>query len=41
MDQRVLTFLPGSLTPDIIVSVIGMDIAVEVSEEIKVMFASQ
>jgi hypothetical protein len=29
-DQQVLTFLLGSLTPDILVSVIGMDTAAEV-----------
>jgi hypothetical protein len=32
-DQQVLTFLLGSLTPDILVSVIGMDTAAEVWEQ--------
>jgi hypothetical protein len=40
-DQQVLTFLLGSLTPDILVSVIGMDTAAGVWEAIKAMFASQ
>ncbi|KAK1697568.1 hypothetical protein QYE76_014265 [Lolium multiflorum] len=40
-DQQVLTFLLGSLTPDILVSVIGMDTAAEVWGAIKAMFASQ
>ncbi|KAK1631324.1 hypothetical protein QYE76_005639 [Lolium multiflorum] len=40
-DQQVLTFLLGSLTPDILVAVIGMDTAAEVWGAIKAMFASQ
>ncbi|XP_071681765.1 uncharacterized protein [Lolium perenne] len=40
-DQQVLTFLLGSLTPNILVSVIGMDTAAEVWGAIKAMFASQ
>jgi hypothetical protein len=40
-DQQVLTFLLGSLTPDILVAVIGMDTAADVYRAIKAMFASQ
>jgi hypothetical protein len=40
-DQQVLTFLLGSPSPDILVSVIGMDTAAGVWGTIKAMFASQ
>jgi hypothetical protein len=39
-DQQVLSFLLNSLTPDIYVSVIGMDTTAEVWVAIKTMFAT-
>ncbi|KAK1631663.1 hypothetical protein QYE76_005978 [Lolium multiflorum] len=40
-DQQVLTFLQGTLSPDILVSVIGMDTASKLWGAIRTMFASQ
>jgi hypothetical protein len=40
-DQQVLSFLLNTLSPDILISVIGIEIAADVWGSIKSMFASQ
>jgi hypothetical protein len=41
MDQHILSFLVNTLSPDILVTTIGMETAAEVWGVIKAMFASQ